>query len=501
MGIILKPFAWLLLFFYNLLDSYGMALILFAIVVKTILFPVTLKSKKSMIKTTMLSNKAQQLQKQFGKDKDRYNMELQKLYQREHVNPMSGCLWSLIPMVLLIALYAVVRQPLTYFMDLTAAQVDQLATALDFEHVAVAQGWVSARQMADALAKIAEDPARSLVASTGAFNQLHLLSMITESNLAELSALVKSDKLFVMNTQFLGINMDAIPQWRIWKSTLNWNSIGLFLIPIISVAASWVSMKVSMATNAINQGDQKGQADQTNKVMMWMMPLMSLWIGFTVPAGLSIYWIAQYIIQAVQEIISAKMLKKDYEEARRATEERERREKEEEKKRKEEARLERARRAEEEKKNHGKKKAHREEAEQSGVNKDDSREGLRAYARGRAYIPDRFGGVTPYRDSSDLLCSMIAAANRPVEKKKKNKKNTPEEAPEKETAPVKAETPAMEAPAEEKVPAEKKTSAAETPAETPAAETSAEMKAPAETETPTEEKQTEASGEDQEKEV
>ena len=329
MGIILKPFAWLLLFFYNLLDSYGMALILFAIVVKTILFPVTLKSKKSMIKTTMLSNKAQQLQKQFGKDKDRYNMELQKLYQREHVNPMSGCLWSLIPMVLLIALYAVVRQPLTYFMDLTAAQVDQLATALDFEHVAVAQGWVSARQMADALAKIAEDPARSLVASTGAFNQLHLLSMITESNLAELSALVKSDKLFVMNTQFLGINMDAIPQWRIWKSTLNWNSIGLFLIPIISVAASWVSMKVSMATNAINQGDQKGQADQTNKVMMWMMPLMSLWIGFTVPAGLSIYWIAQYIIQAVQEIISAKMLKKDYEEARRATEERERREKEE----------------------------------------------------------------------------------------------------------------------------------------------------------------------------
>ena len=106
MGIILAPFAWLLLFFYNLFDNYGLALILFAIVIKLILFPVTLKTKKSMIQTTMLSGKMQQLQKQYGKDRERYNLEVQKLYEREKVNPMGGCLWSLIPMVVLIALYA-----------------------------------------------------------------------------------------------------------------------------------------------------------------------------------------------------------------------------------------------------------------------------------------------------------------------------------------------------------------------------------------------------------
>ena len=94
MGIILKPFAMLLLFFYNLFDSYGIALILFGIVIKMILFPVTLKSKKSMIQTTMLSGKMQQLQKQYGKDKERYNLEVQKLYEREHINPMGGCLWN-----------------------------------------------------------------------------------------------------------------------------------------------------------------------------------------------------------------------------------------------------------------------------------------------------------------------------------------------------------------------------------------------------------------------
>ena len=74
MGIILQPFAWLLLFFYNLFSSYGLALILFGIVIKLVLFPVTLKSKKSMIQTTMLSGKMQQLQKQYGKDKERYNI-------------------------------------------------------------------------------------------------------------------------------------------------------------------------------------------------------------------------------------------------------------------------------------------------------------------------------------------------------------------------------------------------------------------------------------------
>ena len=123
MGIILKPFAWLLLFFYELFNNYGIALILFGIVVKLILFPVTLKSKKSMIQTTMLSGKMQQLQKQYGKDRERYNLEVQKLYEKEKVNPMGGCMWSMIPMVVLIALYGIIREPLTYFMSLTADQI------------------------------------------------------------------------------------------------------------------------------------------------------------------------------------------------------------------------------------------------------------------------------------------------------------------------------------------------------------------------------------------
>ena len=129
--IILTPFVWLLTAFYNLTGSYGLALILFALVVKLILFPFSLKGKRSMIQMNMLSGKMQKLQKQYGKDRERYNMEVQKLYEKEKVNPMGGCLWSFIPLLILLPLYAIIRRPLFYTMGLTAEQIAQVAQAMD----------------------------------------------------------------------------------------------------------------------------------------------------------------------------------------------------------------------------------------------------------------------------------------------------------------------------------------------------------------------------------
>ena len=127
MGIILKPFAMLLMFLYEFFNSYGIALILFGFIVKLVLFPVTLKSKKSMIQMNMLSGRMNQLKAQYGKNPERYNMEIQKLYEEEKVNPMGGCLWSLIPMFVLIGLYGIIREPLTNMMDLPKDMVAQVA--------------------------------------------------------------------------------------------------------------------------------------------------------------------------------------------------------------------------------------------------------------------------------------------------------------------------------------------------------------------------------------
>lgn len=485
MGIILQPFAWLLLFFYNLFSSYGLALILFGIVVKLVLFPVTLKSKKSMIQTTMLSGKMQQLQKQYGKDRERYNLELQKLYEKEKINPMGGCVWSLIPMIILILLYGVIREPLTYFMQLSTEQIQVLAAEMDWQTLAVANGWVSQGAMdklvqgmaekvasgeltvfANGLWKDVESGAITGLFQNGGFNQLYLLAQVTGENLTSLQSAINAqfagagDHLFVLNFMFLGIDLSLIPNLMFWKRGFGWDSIGLFLLPLISVGVSTLSMKVSQATNQMNSQQSNEQMDKTNKMLLWMMPLMSLWIGFTIPAGLTVYWIAQYFVQMVQEVICGKILKKDYEAAREASARAEAEAKEEEKRRKEEARLERQRRLEEEKKNRGKKKPPQKkdaEPDQEGVNKEDSREGIRAYARGRSYIPGRYGGVTPYTDPNQLFRALEDAETGKKKKGKEKPEGTtqagsiqiPEASPVEPVIPVEGTAPApIEAPAE-----------------------------------------------------
>ena len=439
MGIILTPFAWLLMLFYDFSQNYGIALILFALVIKLVLFPFNLKGKKSMIQMNLLSSKMQQLQKQYGKDRERYNLEIQKLYEKEKVNPMSGCLWSFIPIIFLMVLYGIIREPLTYLMNVPADMIETVAEITG-------------------------------VANSGTYPQIAMLKAIADPAVLEQVKAALGDAgagLFSMNVEFLGINLANIPQLNFWSNGMNWGSVGLFLLPLVSVGTSLLSMYVSMKTNQMNRGgEQNEQMAKTNRTMMIFMPIMSLWIGFTVPAGLSIYWIAQYIFSIFQELICGRLLKKDYERARAEAAERERQEKEDEKRRKEEARLERQRRLEEEKKNRGKKKPKKAEPTEPGINKDDSRIGIRAYARGRAYDPNRFGGVQPYRDPSELLKAQAEAQNAQKGKKGRKDKKEAEKtspAPEKETKPISQEeqpqltqvqeTPVQEAEAAPEIPA------------------------------------------------
>ena len=112
------PFAWLTRAFYNLTGSYGVALILFTLVVKLVLLPFMMKSIRSMIRMNMVSGQMQELQKRYANNREKLAEEQQKLYQENGINPMSGCLWSFRPMPILIALYYIIRQPITHFMML-----------------------------------------------------------------------------------------------------------------------------------------------------------------------------------------------------------------------------------------------------------------------------------------------------------------------------------------------------------------------------------------------
>ena len=384
--IILSPFVWLLTVFYNLFGSYGLALIFFAIVVKLILFPFSLKGKRSMIQMNMLSDKMQKLQKQYGKDKERYNLEVQKLYEKEKVNPMSGCLWSFVPLLILFPLYAIIRQPLKYMMGVNSQDLlNAVANAVQWNSAALDMGWI--KEAADSFA------------NTG-YNQLYLPSLITPENLASVQAAVgeAGSKVFSINFDFLGlIDLSQTPQLKFWTIS---GGFGLFLLPVISAASGFVFSLISMKTNSVNQKSAQAANNATAKSMLIVSPLMSLWIGFAMPAALCVYWIANNLLSMLQEFLCGKLLKKDYEKAAAQQAERERQEKEEEKERRRLAAEERARRLEEEKQNKGrKKKAEKKPAEEEekipGAVKEASRVGMRQYARGRAYDPYRYSAEGP----------------------------------------------------------------------------------------------------------
>ena len=151
--ILMTPFSWILKLFCQVFNSYGIALFLFTIVIKIILFPLNLKQKKSIIKMNVVNGQVQEIQKRCGNDKERYNQELQKFYAENNVNPLGGCGWSLIPLVILYPLYAIIRRPLKYMMWLTEDAVRAIAQAL---------GWTDF--------------------VIGGYNELTLGSMMTASN-------------------------------------------------------------------------------------------------------------------------------------------------------------------------------------------------------------------------------------------------------------------------------------------------------------------------------
>ena len=379
---ILTPFSWLLQLFYDLTGSYGFALILFAVVVKLILFPFSLKGKKSMIQMNMLQGKMQQIQRKYANDKQRQNLEIQKLYEKEKVNPMGGCLWSLLPIFILLPLYAIIRQPMKYMMGLDETQITTLIDVLN------------------QYATTAIDPSKNvyyqLIASNVLFENF-------DAVVANPAVAAFADNLKQLDFSFLGLALSTVPTWKIWAGPFNWNTIGTFLIPIVSACTGLLFSIISMRTNQLNKNQpESDQAKSTSRTMMIMSPVISLWVGYSMPAAMSIYWVSNNVLSLGQELLAGKILKKDYEAAAAARAEQERLEKEEEKQRRREAAERKAQAIADAKAGKGKKKAKpAEEKKKSDASVIDvSRVGIRSYARGRAYDPYRYSpdGPTPYKD-------------------------------------------------------------------------------------------------------
>ncbi len=398
--LIMQPAGWLLRQLYLLVGNYGAALIIFSIAIKLILLPLSAKSKKSMMKMTRMSPKLKALEKKYGDDKVKYQNAVAQLYKDENISPMGGCLWSFVPLLILWPMYYVIKETLTYILGMSADQVSLIQETLTNLGV-------------------------SFEGINTYYLEVHMAGYIHQFY-DQLQAVIP--ELIDMNFSFLGINLAAQPSFSIWNAeVLDWATVGLWLLPILSGVFNFLSSFLSQKLNSSVATDDKGQVDKeaaqansTMKGMLWMMPLISIWIGYSVPGGLSIYWITQSVTSFVQEFFLTKHYRKVYdaEDAVKATLAAEQEAIEAEKERQREERrklapqegmnpntskrkLKNQQKAQENTSTEGKWSAEeraRREAERAAA---DTAPGTafsgdleRPYARGRAYKPNRYGRNT-----------------------------------------------------------------------------------------------------------
>ena len=388
--IIRVPFGYLLDWLYTFTNNYGLALILFSLIVKLVLLPMSVKSKKSMLKMSRLSPQVKALEAKYGDDKQKYQLAVQQMYKEEGVSMGGGCLWSFIPLIILLPLYYVIREPITYMMH-------------------------NSRSISEAIVAFIQASGENL-GTNSYYAQLAAAGHIGDY-MEELKSLAvtANANLQAMNFQFLGIDLAGIPSFRFWDCE-GWSEIGLFLIPVVSAglqaASMWISQKMNnqVATNADGEQDADAAkaANQTNATMMLMMPLMSLWIGFSMPAAISIYWIAQAVFGAVQDYFLTKHYRKVYDEEDAAKQEiaAKRRAEEAEKERQRALRREQnpdgitdnvsKKKIRQQEKEAAEKAARAYEAKKNPVQESEEKKPLsgdpeRPYSRGRAYDPAHYG--------------------------------------------------------------------------------------------------------------
>ena len=298
--IVTVPFGFILKLLYDLTTNYGVAIILFSILVKLVLLPMNAKGKKSTMKMSRLTPDIERIKKKYPDATTKQQQLTQELYKKEGVSTCGGCIWSYIPLLILFPLYTVIRQPIEYMLGETAENaqviVDTIKTAapeLFGKNEFYAQ-MIAARHIPEFIEQIKA-----------------VLPEISESTLAG------------VNFNFIGVDLGLQPSFNVfaWEA-YDWPNIGLFLIPLLSAGSQVLSMLISNKMNDSVVTNEKGiqdkeaaknsQQNQTAKTMMWMMPIMSLWIGFTVPCALSVYWLVSGVLGTFTDMIMTKHYRKIY---------------------------------------------------------------------------------------------------------------------------------------------------------------------------------------------
>ena len=285
MASISSLFGYVLNLIYNLIHNYGLAIILFSVLLKVILLPLSIKQQKTMKKTAKMQGKIKELQEKYKNDQMKLNQEMMDLYKKENMSPFSGCLTSILQIILLFAMFGLVRNPLTYMKKIDNATIENYKTEMRQE---LGENSISNN-----------------------YPEISVLKYVNDYKSNE-------DPLYI-NTDFFGLDLSKIPQE-------NLNDWTVYIIPVLYVITTFISMQITtkMTTtqkdkNKEINNDKKEEnpeemAMQMNKSMAWFMPLMSVSISIIEPLGLALYWLVNNILMIAERLVLNKCIKSEEEE-------------------------------------------------------------------------------------------------------------------------------------------------------------------------------------------
>lgn len=280
--------GWIIEQIYSLVSNYGLAIILFTVIIKLILLPLNIKSQKAMKKQQKIQPLMAELQQKYANDQEKLQKEMMKIYKENNISMTGGCLPLLIQMPILIGLYRVIQRPITY---LVGVAINDFTTVPEITDKVI--------MLRDAMA----DKIGNLATAT-----VEMISKNSQIQLSKWAEIVNgpSDP-WAVNFNFLGLDLSNTPSTafsNIMRMDFsNWGVILLLLIPILAVIASIAQTKITQAQSGQTKNNGNDSTAQMTKSMNLMMPLMTAFFTVTLPAGLGIYWIISSTVQIIQQIV------------------------------------------------------------------------------------------------------------------------------------------------------------------------------------------------------
>ncbi len=276
-------FGYVLNFIYGIVNNYGIAIILFTILLKLIMLPISIKQQKTMKKSAKIQGQVKEIQDKYKNDPTRMNQEVMDLYKKENMSPFSGCLSSILQIILVISMFYLVSRPLTYMKHVEPELIDQYSQELQEKE--------------------------------GNTNYQEIGIIRTKSG---------EDERVNINMDFLGLNLSSVP-------SQNYSDWKVFIIPVLYVVTSFISTRITANMNKAKKKEDKTKGDENskdlvkkeeqdidmmeemNKNMMIMMPLMTVSIALIAPLGLALYWLINNIFMLGERLMINKVCKSEEE--------------------------------------------------------------------------------------------------------------------------------------------------------------------------------------------